>query len=127
MGDIHERLTVRWGIQRWSGWESTSRRALERFTADLVVDDVGAVSACVVLHGLDVVVGFTSGQVPQAGANHAVVKNYSVVGLHWGLYTERRPDLVEECTAEALGDVAAGRTTGKTVLVRKSTDGSIRI
>lgn len=116
---------------------------------DVVYDPVGgeafeSSTRCIAFEGRIVVVGFTSGQIPQARANHVLVKNYSVVGLHWGLYNERRPDLVEECTqklldlyaqgliapyvsrqipldhaAGALADVAAGRTTGKTVLVTK--------
>jgi len=115
--------------------------------ADVVYDPVGGdafekSTRCIAFEGRLVVVGFTSGQIPLARTNHVLVKNYSVVGLHWGLYNERRPELVEECTeellklyaagriepyvsrtlplergAEALTDVAAGRTTGKTVLV----------
>ena len=117
--------------------------------ADVVYDPVGGEAferstRCIAFEGRLVVVGFTSGQVPQARANHVLVKNYSVVGLHWGLYNERRTDLVDECTdellrlyadgriapyvsrrvplenaANALADVAAGRTTGKTVLVTR--------
>jgi NADPH:quinone reductase len=127
-------------------------QAVKDFTgghgADVVYDPVGGdaferSTKCIAFEGRLVVVGFTSGQVPQARANHLLVKNYSVVGLHWGLYAQRRPDLVDACTAEllqlhaqgkiapyvsrrlpldqaskALADVAAGRTTGKTVLVR---------
>ena len=126
-------------------------QAVKDFTrghgADVVYDPVGGdafekSTKCIAFEGRLVVVGFTSGQIPQARANHVLVKNYSVVGLHWGLYNERRPELIEECTerllelyaqgriaphvsrrlplekaAEALTDVAAGRTTGKTVLV----------
>lgn len=33
-----------------------------------------------------VVVGFASGVIPNHPANHVLVKNYSVVGLHWGAY-----------------------------------------
>jgi NADPH2:quinone reductase len=126
-------------------------QAVKDFTrghgADVVYDPIGGdafekSTKCIAFEGRLVVVGFTSGQIPQARANHVLVKNYSVVGLHWGLYNERRPELVEECTeellklyaagriapyvsrrvpleraADALADVAAGRTTGKTVLV----------
>lgn len=128
-------------------------QAVKDFTrghgADVVYDPVGGdaferSTKCIAFEGRLVVVGFTSGQVPQVRLNHVLVKNYSVVGLHWGLYDERRPDLIELCTsellelyadrkiapyisrrlplahaAEALGDVAAGRTTGKTVLVAR--------
>lgn len=128
-------------------------QAVKDFTkghgADVVYDPVGGEAferstKCIAFEGRLVVVGFTSGQIPQARANHVLVKNYSVVGLHWGLYSQRGPELVERCTvellrlhaegkispyisrrlplgraAEALGDVAAGRTTGKTVLVTR--------
>jgi len=127
--------------------------AVKEFThdrgADVIYDPVGGEAfekstKCIAFEGRLVVVGFTSGQIPQARANHVLVKNYSVVGLHWGLYNERRPELIEECTvkllemyesrqiapyvsrrvhleqaAEALADVTAGRTTGKTVLVAR--------
>ena len=47
----------------------------------------------VAFEGRIVVVGFTSGRIPEAPANHALVKNYSVVGLHWGLYRKYDPSL----------------------------------
>ena len=44
--------------------------------------------------GRIVVVGFTSGRIAEAPTNHALVKNYSVVGLHWGLYRSYQPSLI---------------------------------
>lgn len=35
-----------------------------------------------------VVIGFASGDIPTYPANHVLVKNYSVLGLHWGAYVE---------------------------------------
>lgn len=69
--------------------------------ADVVFDPVGGTSfeqstRCVAFEGRIVVVGFASGEVPPVRANHALVKNYSVLGLHWALYQQRRPDLVDE-------------------------------
>jgi NADPH2:quinone reductase len=46
---------------------------------------------CIAFEGRIVVVGFTSGRIPQVPANHVLVKNYSVVGLHWGLYRSHDP------------------------------------
>ena len=40
---------------------------------------------CIAWEGRLLVIGFTSGRIPDAPANH-VLKNYSVVGLHWGAY-----------------------------------------
>jgi NADPH2:quinone reductase len=35
-----------------------------------------------------VVIGFASGDIPSYPANHVLVKNYAVIGLHWGAYVE---------------------------------------
>jgi NADPH2:quinone reductase len=115
--------------------------------ADVVYDPVGGdvfdrSTKCIAWEGRIVVVGFTSGRIPALRANHVLIKNYSVVGLHWGVYNQRDPGLVEACTrelfdlydagkikpyvsrrlpleeaAQALADVAAGKTTGKVVLL----------
>src|SRR5919107_2565129 len=49
---------------------------------------------CIAFEGRLVVVGFTSGRVPEAPANHLLIKNYSVVGLHWGLYRKHDPAII---------------------------------
>ena len=64
--------------------------------ADVVYDPVGGdvfdrSRRCIAFEGRLVVVGFTSGRIPEAPANHLLVKNYSVVGLHWGLYMQHDP------------------------------------
>lgn len=66
---------------------------------DVVVDPVGGdshqVSERVVrFEARIVLVGFASGELPVMRPELLMVKNYSVVGLHWGLYRERRPDLL---------------------------------
>lgn len=37
------------------------------------------------------VIGFTSGRIPEAPANHILLKNYSIVGVHWGASLDRDP------------------------------------
>ncbi|MGY1837599.1 NADPH:quinone oxidoreductase family protein [Blastococcus sp. SYSU DS0510] len=66
--------------------------------ADVVYDPVGGdvfdkSRKCIAFEGRLVVVGFTSGRIPDAPANHMLVKNYSVVGLHWGLYRKHDPSV----------------------------------
>ncbi|MCF3170473.1 NADPH:quinone oxidoreductase family protein [Streptomyces violaceoruber] len=73
--------------------------------ADVVYDPVGgdayAKSAkCVAFEGRILVVGFASGSIPAPALNHALVKNYSVVGLHWGLYNTKDPAAVRACHEE---------------------------
>jgi NADPH2:quinone reductase len=82
--------------------------------ADVVYDSVGGDSfrkstKCIAFEGRIVVVGFASGEIPQAALNHALVKNYDILGLHWGLYEQVRPDLIRTCQEELTRLVAAGR------------------
>jgi NADPH2:quinone reductase len=79
--------------------------------ADVVYDPVGGLAyqqstKCVAFEGRIVLVGFASGQIQSAALNHPLVKNYSIVGLHWGLYRERDPQAVRQCHA-ALSRLAA--------------------
>lgn len=69
--------------------------------ADVIFDPVGGdvfdrSRRCVAFEGRILVVGFASGRIAEAPTNHALVKNYSVVGLHWGLYNKVMPELVAE-------------------------------
>ncbi|TDD44297.1 NADPH:quinone oxidoreductase family protein [Saccharopolyspora elongata] len=70
--------------------------------ADVVYDPVGGQTyqrstKCIAFEGRIVVVGFAGGEIQSAALNHALVKNYSIVGLHWGLYNTHDPASVGEC------------------------------
>ncbi|AUG76372.1 alcohol dehydrogenase [Kitasatospora sp. MMS16-BH015] len=114
--------------------------------ADVVFDPVGGdaytgSAKCVAFEGRIVVVGFAGGSIPAPPLNHALVKNYSILGLHWGLYVTKDPAAVREAHAEltalaakgvvrplvservpfeevadAVARVAEGRTTGRLVI-----------
>lgn len=114
--------------------------------ADVIFDPVGgdvydSSTKCIAFEGRIVIVGFTSGRIPQAATNHVLIKNYSVVGLHWGLYNMRAPELIPPAARalvelyevgkikplvsarmpladarQALATVAAGKSTGKVIL-----------
>jgi NADPH2:quinone reductase len=82
--------------------------------ADVVFDPIGGdvydrSIKCIAFEGRIVVVGFTSGRIPQAATNHVLIKNYSVVGLHWGLYTRRAPELIPPAMTRLLDLYAAGK------------------
>jgi NADPH:quinone reductase len=49
-----------------------------------------------------VIIGFTSGKFSNFASNHVLVKNYSVVGLHWGAYRHNNPAKVEQGWRELL-------------------------
>ncbi|WP_405574587.1 NADPH:quinone oxidoreductase family protein [Streptomyces sp. NBC_01167] len=81
--------------------------------ADVIYDPVGgdayAKSAkCVAFEGRILVVGFASGAIPSPALNHALVKNYSIVGLHWGLYNQKDPAAILACHEELTRLAAEG-------------------
>jgi NADPH2:quinone reductase len=81
--------------------------------ADIVYDPVGGdvfdkSRKCIAFEGRLVVVGFTSGRIPEAPANHLLVKNYSVVGLHWGLYRKYEPAIFGQVHDELVKLVESG-------------------
>ena len=94
--------------------------------ADVVYDPVGGdtyqrSTKCIAFEGRILVVGFAGGQIQSAALNHALVKNYSIVGLHWGLYTTKNPALVRVCHDE-LSKLAADGVVKPLVSERLSLD-----
>ncbi|GAA2297427.1 NADPH:quinone oxidoreductase family protein [Streptomyces kunmingensis] len=115
--------------------------------ADVIYDPVGGdaytqSAKTVAFEGRIIVVGFASGTIPSPALNHALVKNYSIMGLHWGLYATKNPALIPHChqeltelatrgaikplvservdlteAAAAVQRVADGVTTGRVVVV----------
>lgn len=82
--------------------------------ADVIWDPVGgdvfdASRRCIAFEGRLVVVGFAAGRIPTLPAGHTLVKNYSVVGLHWGLYRTVDPPVIEAAHAALTELYAAGR------------------
>jgi len=81
--------------------------------ADVIYDSVGGdaytrSTKCVAFEGRILVIGFASGVIPTAALNHALIKNYSIVGLHWGLYQSKNPRLIPECHGQLTKLVADG-------------------
>jgi NADPH:quinone reductase len=73
--------------------------------ADVIYDPVGGETyarstKCIAFEGRILIIGFASGQIPSAALNHALIKNYSIVGLHWGLYQAKEPQAVKDCHAQ---------------------------
>jgi len=75
--------------------------------ADVIFDPVGGdvfdrSRRCVAFEGRLVVVGFAGGRMAEAPTNHALVKNYAIVGLHWGLYRTMAPRVILETHQELM-------------------------
>lgn len=116
--------------------------------ADVIYDPVGGdvfdqSRRAAAFEGRILVIGFASGRIPDAPANHALVKNYSIVGVHWARYRTEQPERIREWhdalvdlsarglidplvgeehgfddVVHALDRLASRRTTGKVVITR---------
>ena len=81
--------------------------------ADVVYDPVGGEAyakstKCIAFEGRILIIGFASGQIPTATLNHALIKNYSIVGLHWGLYATKEPQSLKDAHTQLSALVADG-------------------
>lgn len=85
---------------RDEGWPEAVKKLTPRGRGvDVVYDPVGLVdksTKCVAWNGRILVVGFAAGTIEKVAMNKVLLKNISIVGLHWGMYakmeakTERR-------------------------------------
>ena len=81
--------------------------------ADVIYDSVGGQAyarstKCIAFEGRILVIGFASGEIPSAALNHALIKNYSIVGLHWGLYQTMEPQAIRDAHVQLSKLVADG-------------------
>jgi len=96
--------------------EDLHRRTMEATDGrgvDVVFDPVGGAyfgtaRRLLAWEGRLLVIGFASGDIPDAPANHALVKNYSIVGVHMGGYRQRKPELLRRCYEQLHRQLAAG-------------------
>ncbi|MFF2395019.1 NADPH:quinone oxidoreductase family protein [Nocardia sp. NPDC058114] len=82
--------------------------------ADVIYDPVGGdayakSTKCIAFEGRILVIGFAGGTIPQPALNHALIKNYSIIGLHWGLYKQYNQQAIADCHAELSRLAAAGK------------------
>ncbi len=114
--------------------------------ADHIYDPVGGEVfdrslKCIAFGGNLHVIGFASGTIPSCAMNRVLLKNVSLVGLHWGAYKEKDPQKIPEAmsalfamyeegklpvqvsatfplerAAEALAVIASRKAQGKVVL-----------
>jgi NADPH2:quinone reductase len=82
--------------------------------ADVVVDPVGGDAADAALRylawrGRLLIIGFTSGRIPEIPANRLLLKGTSAVGVFWGRFAEREPEANRANFTALLAWVAEGR------------------
>src|SRR4051812_25008456 len=82
--------------------------------ADVIYDPVGGdtydrSTKCIAFEGRILIIGFTGGRFADARTNHILIKNYSVVGVHWGMYNMVNPALVRETHDDLMRLFEAGQ------------------
>ncbi|HZG72971.1 MAG TPA: NADPH:quinone oxidoreductase family protein, partial [Chondromyces sp.] len=75
--------------------------------ANVIFDPVGGDTfdrsrKCIAFEGRLLVIGFAGGRIADAPTNHALVKNYSIVGVHWGLFRKLMPEEVYKAHMELM-------------------------
>jgi NADPH2:quinone reductase len=114
--------------------------------ADVIYDSVGGdvfdrSLKCIAWNGRLLVIGFAGGRIPEVKANRILLKQISVVGLHWGAHAQHEPEAIPrvferlfelyeqgavrpviygtyplERVAEALSDLGSRKTYGKVIV-----------
>jgi NADPH2:quinone reductase len=87
-------------------WVDAVKQATEGRGADVVYDSVGGDVTdgslkCIAWNGRLLVIGFASGRIPEVKLNRVLLKNISLVGLHWGAHAMYEPARIGE-TFDAL-------------------------
>ncbi|KAI4923699.1 uncharacterized protein J4E92_007673 [Alternaria infectoria] len=66
---------------------------------DIVYDPVGLIAQsmkCTAWNGRLLVIGFAAGDIEKMATNRILLKNVSVVGLHWGAYAINEPEMQDK-------------------------------
>ncbi|HRQ40750.1 MAG TPA: NADPH:quinone oxidoreductase family protein [Chloroflexota bacterium] len=82
--------------------------------ANVIYDPVGGdvfdeSVRCIAWEGRLLVIGFADGRIPQLPVNLALVKNMSVVGVYWGGYASRQPQVITDSLRTLLAWYAEGK------------------
>ncbi|KAI1765066.1 NAD(P)-binding protein [Hypoxylon sp. FL1150] len=76
---------------RDAGWPDQVKKLTRGRGVDIVYDPVGLVdksTKCVAWNGRILVVGFAAGKIEKVAMNKVLLKNISLVGIHWGAYAK---------------------------------------
>jgi NADPH:quinone reductase len=100
-------------VPKWE--EKVKALTANKKGVDVVFDPVGMVDKslkCTAWNGRIVVVGFAAGSIEKIAMNRVLLKNVSLVGLHWGMYSREEPEVVEEVWKALFDLIAKGKFKG---------------
>ncbi|TVY19746.1 Quinone oxidoreductase-like protein 2-like [Lachnellula arida] len=82
---------------KFPNWDEEAMKISGNHGVDVVWDTVGLISQslkCVAFGARVVVVGFVGGDIESIKVNRVLLKNISIVGLHWGAYSKHEPHTI---------------------------------
>ena len=82
---------------RQANWVEQVKEITAGRGADVIYDPVGGdifdlSTRCIAPEGRLLVVGFAGGRIPAIQANRILLKDISIVGVHWGQYVRDHPE-----------------------------------
>lgn len=94
------------------GWQKQVLQFTGGKGVDVVFDPVGKIAEslkCIAFKGRALVIGFASGNIEKLSLNLVLLKNVSIMGLHWGLYEQKEASRIPEVWDALLGLFSSGR------------------
>ncbi|TFK54240.1 alcohol dehydrogenase [Heliocybe sulcata] len=94
------------------GWQQEVLKITGGKGVDVIYDPVGLIKdslKCIAWKGRALVVGFAAGTIEKLPLNLVLLKNISIVGIHWGAYTKNDRDRVPEVWQELIALLSSGR------------------
>lgn len=93
---------------REGDWPDRVRALTGGHGADVIYDPVGGDVTdqslkCIAWNGRLLVIGFASGRIPEVKLNRVLLKNISLVGLHWGAHAMHEPGRIGETFCALFG------------------------
>ena len=104
------------------GWVERVKEITGGRGVDVVYDPVGGdvfdlSTRCIAAEGRMLVIGFASGRIPSVPANRILLKDISIVGVHWGQYVAQHPEFLSHAQDALTAMYLAGQihpVVGKT-------------
>lgn len=95
-------------------WVDAVKKITAGRGADVIYDPVGGdvtglSTKCIAWEGRLLIIGFAGGTIPKIEANRILLKNISIVGLHWGEYRKHSPQMIVDAQEDLFAMFRAGQ------------------
>jgi len=93
------------------GWQKEVLKITGGKGVDVIFDPVGIITdslKCIAWKGRALVIGFAAGKIEMVPMNLVLLKNVSIVGMHWGAYKVKQPEHIPAVWGDILKLFATG-------------------